>query len=496
MLYREIERCRICGNTRLEPILDLGMQALTGVFPKRGETVEKTPVVLVKCHGTGSCGLVQIKHSVDLGLMYGDNYGYRSGLNKSMVEHLQGISRYTTSLVKLAAGDTVLDIGSNDGTLLKSYLKLQDEGAATVPKDVTYLGMDPTIKKFRQYYDPRIVPIADFFNSKAFFEHFQDPGRKARIVTSIACFYDLEDPIAFARDVKKVLHPDGVWVFEQSYSLLMLAKNMYDTAVQEHLEYYSLGNIERILSEAGLRVREVQLNDCNGGSFRIAAEHMNNTPSHPSVRLLEEAEKILGFDLLDQLPLRTLDLLVHPGAEPDQFLTDPVLDDVLEPGERAAADEQDVRGVHLQEVLLGVLAPALGRHARHRAFDDLEQRLLHALARDIARDRGVLARARDLVDLVDVDDAALRAFDVVIGVLQQRDDDVLDVLADVAGLGEIRGVGDRERYVQDAGERLREQRLAGTRWSDEHDVGLVELHIIFTCITSGVDTLVVIVDCD
>jgi NDP-4-keto-2,6-dideoxyhexose 3-C-methyltransferase len=295
MLYREIRKCRICGNTRLEPILDLGEQALTGVFPKRGESVEKTPVVLVKCHGEGSCGLVQIKHSVDLGKMYGDNYGYRSGLNKSMVEHLEGMSRFIVSQVKLSPGDVILDIGSNDGTLLKSYLKIQDEGTGAVPKDVTLVGMDPTIRKFRQFYDPRILPIADFFNSQAFRAQL-GADRKARIVTSIACFYDLEDPVAFARDVKSVLHPDGVWVFEQSYSLLMLAKNMYDTAVQEHLEYYSLSNIERICKEAGLRIREVQLNDCNGGSFRIVAEHMNDRPSHPSVSLLEQQEKILGLD--------------------------------------------------------------------------------------------------------------------------------------------------------------------------------------------------------
>lgn len=296
MLYREIEKCRICGNTRLEPILDLGMQALTGIFPKPGETVERTPVVLVKCHGPGSCGLVQIKHSVDLGKMYGDNYGYRSGLNKSMVEHLEGMSRYILSLVKLAPGDLILDIGSNDGTLLKSYLKLRDEGGATaMPQDLTLVGMDPTIRKFRPFYDPRIIPIADFFNSRTLKAQLGS-DRKAKIATSIACFYDLEDPIAFARDVKSVLHPEGVWVFEQSYSLLMLAKNMYDTAVQEHLEYYSLSNVERILKEAGLRIREVQLNDCNGGSFRIAAEHMNDRPSHPSVSLLEQQEKILGLD--------------------------------------------------------------------------------------------------------------------------------------------------------------------------------------------------------
>ncbi len=300
MFYREIEKCRICGNKRLEPILDLGMQALTGVFPKQGQVVEKSPVVLVKCHGEGSCGLVQIKHSVSLEMMYGENYGYRSGLNRSMVDHLMGMARYTSSLVGLTPGDLVLDIGSNDGTLLRSYLKIQAEGSgaapSTVPSEISFVGMDPTIKKFRSYYDERTIPIADFFSSKTFFEYFRDTNRKAKIVTSIACFYDLEDPIAFARDIKRVLHPDGVWVFEQSYSLLMLAKNMYDTAVQEHLEYYSLSQISHILREAGLSVREVELNDCNGGSFRVVAEHHKDLPTHPSVTLLEQQEKILGLD--------------------------------------------------------------------------------------------------------------------------------------------------------------------------------------------------------
>jgi hypothetical protein len=297
MAYREVNQCRICGNTRLEPILDLGVQALTGVFPRPGEEVESSPVVLVKCHGEGACGLVQIKHSVSVEQMYGDNYGYRSGLNRSMVEHLQGMSRFCTSTAKLAPGDLILDIGSNDGTLLRSYLDLQAQGNA-VPQDITFVGMDPTIKKFKQFYDPRIVTIPDFFNAKGFFGQLQDSNRRAKIVTSIACFYDLENPVAFAKDIKQVLHPDGIWVFEQSYSLLMLAKNMYDTAVQEHIEYYSLAQISRILKEAGLSVRLVDLNDCNGGSFRVVAEHAGKNPADPSVRLLEKQEEILGLNEL------------------------------------------------------------------------------------------------------------------------------------------------------------------------------------------------------
>jgi hypothetical protein len=136
------------------------------------------------------------------------------------------------------------------------------------------------------------------------------------------------------------------------------------------------------------------------------------------------------------------------GSEADRLQTDAPPDDLLETDEGTAADEEDVRGVDLEEFLLRVLAAALRRDGRRRTLDDLEQRLLHALARDVARDRRVVALARDLVDLVDVDDAALALLDVVVGVLQEREDDVLDVLADVAGLGERCRVGDRERHLR------------------------------------------------
>ena len=153
-------------------------------------------------------------------------------------------------------------------------------------------------------------------------------------------------------------------------------------------------------------------------------------------------------------------------------------DDPLQPGEGAAADEQDVGGVDLQELLLRVLAPALRRHRGDRALHDLQQRLLHALAGDVAGDRGVVGLAADLVDLVDVDDAALRPLDIVVGRLQQLQDDVLDVLADVAGLGQRRGIRHGERHVEDARQRLRQQRLAGAGRADQQDVRLGDLDVV------------------
>ena len=165
------------------------------------------------------------------------------------------------------------------------------------------------------------------------------------------------------------------------------------------------------------------------------------------------------------------------ARKPMPLLADAALDDLLEAGERAAADEQDVGGVDLDELLVRVLAPALGRHRGGRALEDLEQRLLHALAGDVAGDRRVLALAGDLVDLVDVDDAGLGLLDVVVGGLDQLEEDVLDVLADVARLGERGGVGDGERDVEHAGQRLGEQGLAAAGGAEQQDVRLRQLDV-------------------
>ncbi len=162
-----------------------------------------------------------------------------------------------------------------------------------------------------------------------------------------------------------------------------------------------------------------------------------------------------------------------------------VADDLLEAVEGAAADEQDVGRVDLHELLVRVLAAALRRHVGDRALDHLQQRLLHALARHVAGDRRVVGLARDLVDLVDVDDAALRLLDIVVAVLQQLQDDVLDVLADVAGLGQRGGVGDRERHVQHARQRLGEQRLAGAGGPDQQDVALGELDLVLLALVAA-----------
>jgi hypothetical protein len=259
--YQAIEQCRVSHTPNLVPVLSLGWQALTGVFPPdAAHPVAKSPLELV---WSPDSGLLQLRHSFDPSEMYGENYGYRSGLNQSMVDHLAHKVSMLERLVPLSHGDTVLDIGSNDATLLKAY---------SAP-GIRRIGIDPTAAKFAEYYPAEIIVRPEFFSAATYRSASTEP---AKVVTSIAMFYDLDDPIAFAREVASVLAVDGVWHFEQSYMPSMLRLNSYDTICHEHLEYYSLQVVRRILDAADLRIVDVAMNNVNGGSFAVTATHRAN----------------------------------------------------------------------------------------------------------------------------------------------------------------------------------------------------------------------------
>lgn len=283
-LYTEIKACRMCQSPDLQVVCDLGMMALTGVFPKQdAENVPQGPMTLCKCN---HCHLVQLKHDYDMGKLYGETYGYRSGLNQSMVRHLAGKVEALQKLQPLAAGDWIIDIGANDGTTLGSY---------TV-EGLNRLGIDPSAGKFRQYYKPGIQLVEDFFTA--------DNARKimgtnkAKIVTSIAMFYDLPAPLQFAQDIFDVLADDGVWHFEQSYLPLMLQTRSYDTICQEHLEYYALHQITYLCDRIGFKIVDLQFNDVNGGSFAVTVTKKTNTKLPESTAVVEQTlqqERDLGL---------------------------------------------------------------------------------------------------------------------------------------------------------------------------------------------------------
>jgi SAM-dependent methyltransferase len=283
--YRQT--CRVCGSHDLVPVLDLGMQYLQGSFIKEGvldPPRRLLPTQLVRCNVSGNekgCGLVQMAHSVPPNVLYA-NYWYTSGTNATMRQHLAGIVDGVLGFGRF--GDKrVLDIGCNDGTLLKSY-----------PADFELFGIDPS--DIASAGDERITVFNTLFPSPALESAMGE--RKFDVVTSIAMFYDLEDPIGFARAVKRVLAPEGVWILEMSYLPLMLRQNSFDTVCHEHLEYYSLAVLEHIARAANLRVFKAELNGINGGSIRCYVCHDDVTAyDGPEARATLHRLRVCEFDI-------------------------------------------------------------------------------------------------------------------------------------------------------------------------------------------------------
>jgi len=254
--------CRICGNPNLTPILSLGEQPLSGVFPRPDSPdPSASPLDLIRCNPDGrsdTCGLVQLRHSADVTEMYGTTYGYHSSISPTMVSHLEAHVRRIVAFAKPRKGDVVLDIGCNDGTLLNTYG--EDAGLVRI-------GMDPSSAKFASHFQPDIQVKYDFFSAAGARSMIGD--RQCRIITSIAMFYDLDDPMAFMRDVRAMLTLDGVWALELSYLPLFLTQLSYDQTCHEHVTYLALTQMDWMMKRTGLKVLDVSFNDVNGGSFFI-----------------------------------------------------------------------------------------------------------------------------------------------------------------------------------------------------------------------------------
>jgi hypothetical protein len=275
----KINVCRLCRGESLTEILDLGELRYSGTFPFPEDDKRETGnLVLLLCE---TCALVQLDRNFPPELLYGDNYGYRSGLNQSMVKHLRTIATTLASVVELRDNDVVLDIGSNDGTLLRSYKSVSKK-----------IGIDPTGAKFAEFYDEASVIVPDFFSA----ENFQSVSlEKAKIVTSIAMLYDLEDPVKFAKDIHKILADDGVWYFEQSYMPWMINTGAYDTVCHEHLEYYSYTSLKHLMDLAGFEALSVSLNDSNGGSIAITARKKKGVTEPYSGQQIQSYEDSLNL---------------------------------------------------------------------------------------------------------------------------------------------------------------------------------------------------------
>jgi len=256
--------CRVCGSKALTPAIDLGKQCLQGSFVKPGKempSTRKIPTSLVRCdpmRDESACGLLQMEYTVPSELLY-DAYWYRSGTNNTMRTHLKGIVDEVMGMLGQVDQPRVLDIGCNDGTLLNYY-----------PDNHTRYGIDPCDVALE--IESPVHVIHDTFPSP----ELEIEYGEFDAITSIAMFYDLRDPRAFVREVKRLLASTGIWCLEMSYMPAMLKMSSYDMICHEHLEYYSLAVIEYVLRAEGMKVVRVGENSINGGSFRCYATHADN----------------------------------------------------------------------------------------------------------------------------------------------------------------------------------------------------------------------------
>lgn len=256
---RPIRGCRICGNPHLRPVMDLGKQALAGLFDDGRPQNQSTPVPLevVRCDTEAvpsACGFVQLKHTVPHSVMFND-YGYRSGINTTMRTHLEALAAEIEERFPLKFGDIAVDIGANDGT---SLLAFRQPGLVRV-------GFEPSRVRPKNP-DHGIHYIENIFNSRDFETAF--PHRTARIITSIAMFYDVDDPLGFCRQIRQILSPDGAWVMEMSDWGSVLDNNGFDAVCHEHLGYYTLSTLGWLFEKSGLKLYDVTFNQANGGSLR------------------------------------------------------------------------------------------------------------------------------------------------------------------------------------------------------------------------------------
>jgi len=282
--YRQ--SCRGCGNPHLTPILDLGDQFFQGSFVKDGiinPATRKTPNLIVMCDVTkfeNGCGLIQTKHSVDPDILY-SNYWYQSGISNTMKNHLASVVSEVLQISKFKSG-VVVDIASNDNTLLRNY-----------PPTFIKYGIDPSDIAGQQK-DKDITVINDFFPSPALKKALT---KKASIITSLACFYDVDDPLAFAKEIKEILTDDGIWVFEVAYWKSMLDNLAYDSIVNEHVIHYHLSPLAKIMNAAGLKIFDLQLTTTNGGSIMCFCTHVgNNAFNNNENRRRVLLQKIVEFD--------------------------------------------------------------------------------------------------------------------------------------------------------------------------------------------------------
>ena len=276
----KIKKCRICKSSNLKELFSFGKLCFTGKFPSKSQNIKKEPITLIICK---TCELVQLGHNFDLNYLYGPDYGYRTGINKTMLNHVKKVVINLSKKTKVKKNDFVLDIASNDGSLLKYY-----------NKKINTFGIDPILEKYKNQYKNINYKIPDFFSAKKIMKMTK---KKFKIITALSVFYDSENPDKFIKDVKKLLANDGVFLLEFADLASIVKNKLFDTICHEHLEYYSSKVIFYLCSINDLRVFDIKENDINGASKQYFICHQNSKykSNHLKIKSILNSEKKLNL---------------------------------------------------------------------------------------------------------------------------------------------------------------------------------------------------------
>ena len=280
----KIKNCRNCKNTELFDLFSLGKISFTGRFPNTiHQNVPKAYLNVLMCK---KCKLVQLDRNFDLNYLYGKSYGYRTGINKTMTDHVKKIVRKCSALVKLKSKQYVLDIGSNDATLLNFYAN-----------DIIKVGVDPLVNKYKKFYKKINYKISNFFKIKDI-EKIKIK-KKFKIISALSVFYDLRDPNKFIKEIKKILDDKGVFVLEHVDLYYIIKNNIFDTICHEHLIFYSSKIIIEMMKNNGLKVFNHEYNEINGGSSRYYICH-----SKANFKVSKNIKKVLLRENLQGIGLK------------------------------------------------------------------------------------------------------------------------------------------------------------------------------------------------
>ena len=283
----EIKGCRSCQSENLVPIISLGEQYVSNFVNPGENTGTRVPLELILCNG---CNLLQLRHNAPDEEMWGEQYWHKSGINRLIREDLGDIVSSSRQIAALKDDDLVIDIGCNDGTLLDLY-----DG-----NRIERVGFEPSKNVAREAQAKGIHVVNDFFNAEGFTGRFG--SKKAKIITAISMFYDLDNPNRFLEDILSSLDENGLFVIQQNYLVSMLEQNAFDNICHEHRAYYSLGALGNLLRRHGLEVFDAKLRDINGGSIRTYVRREGNPNLKPfegaekRLAQLEEKERQMGLD--------------------------------------------------------------------------------------------------------------------------------------------------------------------------------------------------------